>query len=263
VSPTTGSPTTGIPTTGGPGSGGTSGVREWLGVEDPAERRTWLFDVAFLLSGWHCLFGCGCQGVLTAPTPERGEGCCSYGAHLSDRHDAARVEAAAAEIPPALWQHHRQAWRHGRLQVLRRAPGGGSMTRQVAGACIFLNRPGFPGGSGCALHLSALARGVAPRTTKPEVCWQLPLRREDLRHEDGSVTTLIRRWERRDWGEGGAAFAWWCTEAPEALGGRTPLYRALAEDLQAMVGPEIYRRLADALDARIRRRPRRRSLSAT
>jgi GNAT superfamily N-acetyltransferase len=32
----------------------------------------------------------------------------------------------------------------------------------VAGACIFLNRPGFPGGAGCALHTLALREGREP-----------------------------------------------------------------------------------------------------
>ena len=36
------------------------------------------------------------------------------------------------------------------------------MTRLVDGACIFLNRPGFATGPGCALHQVALARGRQP-----------------------------------------------------------------------------------------------------
>ena len=52
----------------------------------------------------------------------------------------------------------------------RRASGGifsderTASTRVVDGACIFLNRPGFAGGAGCALHLAAAdARRVADR----------------------------------------------------------------------------------------------------
>ena len=51
-------------------------------------------------------------------------------------------------------------------------------TRLVDGACVFLNRPGFPGGTGCALHRMALREGLHPLLTKPDVCWQLPVRRE-------------------------------------------------------------------------------------
>ncbi len=45
-------------------------THEWVSFEDPDEERTWLFDVTFLQSNWHCIFGNGCQGVLTGPTPE-------------------------------------------------------------------------------------------------------------------------------------------------------------------------------------------------
>ena len=47
-------------------------VREWVSFEDPAEQRTWVFDVTFLLSRWACLFGGGCQGGLTGPAAELG-----------------------------------------------------------------------------------------------------------------------------------------------------------------------------------------------
>ena len=64
------------------------------------------------------------------------------------------------------------------------------MTRLVDDACIFLNRPGFAAGAGCAFHIAAVNRGVNPLTLKPEVCWQLPLRREDqVDDEDGHVTS--------------------------------------------------------------------------
>src|ERR1019366_4384887 len=43
--------------------------------------------------------------------------------------------------------------------------------------CIFQNRPGFPAGAGCALHQHARLRGLEPHTVKPDVCWQLPIRR--------------------------------------------------------------------------------------
>ena len=43
-----------------------------------------MFDVTFLLSRWTCIFGDGCQGVLTGPAPELVQGCCSYGAHFTD-----------------------------------------------------------------------------------------------------------------------------------------------------------------------------------
>ena len=97
---------------------------------------------------------------------------------------------------------------------------GSSTTRLVDGACIFLNRPGHPGGAGCALHRAAIDRGVPPLQLKPDVCWQLPLRREDTVAANGHVTSSLGEWKRSHWGEGGAEFSWWCTESPSAFQGR-------------------------------------------
>ncbi|MEA2685661.1 MAG: hypothetical protein QOE93_856, partial [Actinomycetota bacterium] len=49
--------------------------REWVSFEDEDEYRTWVFDVTFLLSRWSCIYGHGCQGVLTGPAPEKEQGC--------------------------------------------------------------------------------------------------------------------------------------------------------------------------------------------
>ena len=73
-------------------------THEWVSFEDDDEERTWVFDVTFLTSNWTCIFGNGCQGVLTGPAPELVQGCCSYGAHLVDKKDARRVEKAAATL---------------------------------------------------------------------------------------------------------------------------------------------------------------------
>src|SRR5262245_9321227 len=55
-------------------------AREWVSFDDPEEEgRQWQIDVTFLLSHWQCIFGHGCQGVLTEPAPELVHGCCSYG----------------------------------------------------------------------------------------------------------------------------------------------------------------------------------------
>src|SRR5439155_1535600 len=75
------------------------GAHEWVSFEDPEEERTWVFDVTFMLSHWGCIFGRGCQGVLTEPAPELVQGCCSYGAHFVDAADRRRVERAATSSP--------------------------------------------------------------------------------------------------------------------------------------------------------------------
>jgi hypothetical protein len=228
-----------------------SSAHEWVSFEDPDEERTWVFDVTFLLSHWECIFGRGCQGVLTGPAPELVQGCCSYGAHFTGEEDVERVKEAAATLTASQWQFKKKAGRG----IIKNDGGGGSMTRLVDGACIFLNRPGFPGGAGCALHRAALERGESPMVLKPDVCWQLPLRREDATADDGHVTSTVTQWDRRHWGEGGAEFHWWCTEAPEAFGGDSPVYRHMRDELVALTGPLVYGMLAAYLEERSATRP--------
>ena len=229
-------------------------AREWVTFDDPDEERTWVFDVTFLTSSWTCIYGRGCQGVLTGPAPELEHGCCSYGAHFVDRADARRVQRVAAGLTSEQWQHRARGRKKG---TIKKNPQGEIVTRVVDGACIFLNRPGFPAGAGCALHQVAVARGHNPMDLKPDVCWQLPLRREDEVADDGYVTSTIRQWDRRHWGEGGREFHWWCTEAPEAFVGEKPVYRGMEAELTAMVGRKVYRRLTDYFADRADRVERR------
>lgn len=230
-----------------------SNVHEWISFEDPEEDRTWIFDVTFLLSRWTCIFGRGCQGVLTGPAPELVQGCCSYGAHFTDEEDVAKIEAKAAELTADEWQFIKR----GRTKkgIIKRNEKTGEITTRLAeGACIFLNRPGFANGAGCALHQAAVARGERPLDWKPNVCWQLPLRREDHTEDDGHVLSTVRQWDRRHWGEGGQEFHWWCTESPEAFVGSNPVYKELEAELVEMVGAEVYALLCAELDTRVKKR---------
>jgi hypothetical protein len=222
-------------------------AHEWVSFDDPDELRTWMFDVTFLLSNWQCIFGAGCQGVLTGPAPELVQGCCSYGAHFTDDADVARVKAAAKTLDGTDWQHAKAAKRGG---IIHTEADGTRITRLVDGACIFLNRPDFPAGPGCALHKAAMERGVEPLTLKPDVCWQLPLRREDVTDDSGRVISTITQWDRKHWGEGGAEFHWWCTEEPAAFSGRSAVYLTMGPELQAMVGAAVYSQLSSYLSER-------------
>ncbi|MEX2659246.1 MAG: hypothetical protein WD232_06095 [Acidimicrobiales bacterium] len=223
-------------------------LHEWLSFEDPAEARTWTFDVTFLLSRWTCVFGRGCKGVLTEDTTEQVEGCCSYGAHFTSDADRDRVDAVVATLEPSEWQHRSIGRRKG---ATLRDRDGTWRTRLHDGACVLLNRPGFGAGPGCALHVAAEARGLHHHETKPDVCWQLPLRRVDSTDELGHVTSTVREWKRRDWGEGGEDFHWWCTETDEAFIGETTVLASMRPELEAMVGAPIYALLLDALGDRL------------
>ncbi len=223
-------------------------LHEWISFEDPREERTWVFDVTFLTSPWTCIYGRGCQGVLTGPAEELEQGCCSYGAHFVDDADAEATLAYAERLTAEQWQHRDTARRKGGATKVNKA--GEIKTRLVDGACIFLNRPGFEGGIGCALHKGALDAGERPLDWKPAVCWQLPLRLEDHTDDDGHVTSTLREWKRRDWGAGGAEFHWWCTEDPEAFVDRKPVYETMRDEIVEMVGQLAYDGLVDHVAAR-------------
>ncbi len=224
-------------------------LHEWVSFEDPDEDRTWIFDLTFLMSPWTCIYGRGCQGVLTGPAEDLAQGCCSYGAHFVDEDDAEATLAHAARLTDEQWQHRDAARRKG--GPLKTNKAGEVKTRLVDGACIFLNRPGFEGGIGCALHKGALDAGERPLDWKPEVCWQLPLRLEDhTDDDDGHVTSTLREWKRRDWGEGGAEFHWWCTEDADAFVDRRPVYETMRDEIVEMVGQKAHDLLLDHVRAR-------------
>ena len=204
---------------------------------------TWRVDSDFLRSNWTCIWGRGCAGILPQPDAELGQGCCSVGAVLEGEDEARAISALAAIIAAERFQHHEQAERDGIFAPPR--PEAPHATRVVDGACIFLNRPGFPGGAGCALHLEAAANDESPLEWKPEVCWQLPLHVDwEPGPEEGAEVATVRRWSRADWGEEGRTMAWCCTEdrtrVADAYTGEATVVDSLAEELTAIVGAEVY-----------------------
>lgn len=222
-------------------------VHEYVSFDDPDEHRTWVFDLTFLTSSWTCIYGKGCQGVHTERSPELEHGCCTYGAHFVDDDDHDAIAAKIDQLGPDQWQFRAKGRRNG---PTRRARDGQWVTRIHQGACIMLNRPDFERGAGCALHVAALDAGERPIDWKPDVCWQLPLRLDESTDDHGHVTSTLREWKRRDWGAGGAEFAWWCTEGPEAFVGGMPAYVALREEIVEMVGERPYELFADYVDRR-------------
>ena len=223
-------------------------LHEWVSFEDPDEDRTWVFDLTYLTSAWRCIFGDGCQGVLTGPAADLVQGCCSYGAHFVDEDDEATTLAYAARLTDEQWQYKAVAKRKGGPTKVNKE--GERKSRLVDGACIFLNRPDFATGAGCALHSAAVTAGERPLDWKPDVCWQLPLRLEEHTDDHGHVTSTIREWKRRDWGPGGEEFHWWCTEDPEAFIDHDPVYVTNRDEIAEMVGEPVYQMLADYLGAR-------------
>lgn len=219
---------------------------EWLSFDDD-DGTVWMFDASFLLSGWTCIFGDGCQGVLDGDATEMEQGCCSYGAHFADRDDREVVKRAAKRLDASIWQFAAETKAAG--GPITRNDDGAWVTRQIDDACCFLNRPDFEGGAGCALHVGALRDGERPMDWKPDVCWQVPLRLVSTTDENGFVTNTLRDWKRRDWGEGGEDFHWWCTESHTAFVAREPVYITMRDEIIELVGEVPYQWFVDAVEA--------------
>ncbi len=218
--------------------------RQWLEFVDPADSdQVFRCDITWLTSRWTCIFGSGCQGIVPGRDDD---GCCSHGAFYSDSADEKRVRGFAKALTDDEWQF-RAAGRKGGITEV---DDGKRRTRRHQEACIFLNRPGFAAGAGCALHLHALNTGLHPLQTKPDVCWQLPVRRTYDRvtrpDETEVLVVSIGEYDRRGWGPGGHDLKWWCTSATEAHVARQPLYLTYEPELVELMGRPAYDVLAAA-----------------
>jgi len=218
-------------------------AREWVEFPDPADpEHVVRADMTWLSSAWTCIFGRGCAGVVEG-RPD--DGCCSHGAFFTDGDDLARVTDAVALLTDEDWQlaaTGRSGWTERDADDDEDGVRA-HRTRVVDGACVFLNRPGFAGGAGCALHLAALDAGDSPTEWKPSVCWQLPLRIDWQEIGDDSESATVRRWSRGDWGGQGRTMAWCCTERTdggEAYSGDTAVVESLRDELIALAGEPVY-----------------------
>ena len=97
------------------------------------------------LSTWTCIFGNGCHGVLTGPAARARAGLLHLRRPLHRRAPTASVERHAERAHPTSGSSRRRPTQGG-IVAPRTTTARGS-TRVVDGACIFLNRPGFPGGA--------------------------------------------------------------------------------------------------------------------
>jgi hypothetical protein len=235
-------------------------ARDWVEFADPNdELGIFKCDLTWLTSNWTCIYGDGCQGVFK---DRPNDGCCTEGAMYSDEDDEKRVQAAAAYLTPQMWQFYEEARPKkpgGLLRITDLDEDKERKTRTVNDACIFLNRkgyeaPGFTGSFGCVLHHLAEKENKHFVETKPDVCWQLPLRRSFEEREVGEreySVTVIGEYERLGWGDGGDDFDWYCTSNTEAHIGREPVYISNRAELKALMGDEAYEILAAHCDARM------------
>ena len=218
--------------------------RSWVEFTNPDDAdEVFRCDLTWLTSAWTCIFGGGCAGIY-ASSPDAG--CCTLGAHFADDEDHQRVAGAVARLGPDLWERHAEGT--GPLGWTETDADGELKTRAVEGACVFHNSPGFEGGYGCALHALALSEGREPLELKPDVCWQLPIRRHfrDVERGDGTnyLEIQISEYTRAGWGPGGADLDWYCSANTEAHVAPEPLYVTNRAELVALMGEAAYDELA-------------------
>jgi hypothetical protein len=223
--------------------------RVWVEFANPAdESEVMRCDLTWLTSRYTCIFGQGCQGIYkTSPDV----GCCTLGAHFADKDDEKRVAEYVGQLDETLWQLKPE----GKLRTrdwVEKDDEGERKTRvvEVDGqeACIFHNRQDFHLGAGCALHALAYVLEKDPLETKPDVCWQLPIRRtfRNVERQDGTSYTevSIQEYDRRGWGPGGHDLDWYCSGNTEAHVAPQPLYVTSANELVALMGQAAYDELA-------------------
>lgn len=240
--------------------------RAWFEFTDPEDKdQVFRCDLTWLTSSWTCIFGRGCQGIY-AEAPE--SGCCTLGAHFADKDDEKRVARWVEELDEDLWQHKPVAKSSKAPKKLRRKDwvevddDGERKTKVVDGACIFHNSADFEGsgGYGCALHALAIQRDVHFVETKPDVCWQLPIRRtfRTVERPDGTSyqETAIGEYDRRGWGPGGHDLDWYCSGNTEAHIAPEPVFLGNATELVTLMGQAAYDVLAAACERHLASRSR-------
>ncbi len=235
-------------------------ARDWVEFLDPAKpEELYKCDLTWLTSYWTCIYGAGCCGV-DADKPDAG--CCSDGAYYSDEADEERTLEVAKRLTKDMWQYFDEAQpkkANGKMRISEVGLDKDRKTRKIDDSCVFLNRkgheaPGFTGSFGCVLHHLAEKEGVHFVETKPDVCWQLPIRRSFEQREFGDqeiTVNVIGEYERLAWGDGGDDFDWYCTSNTEAHVGREPVYLSNKVELTALMGEPAYNVLKLHCDNRI------------
>lgn len=243
--------------------------REWFEFTNPEDtHHQFSIDLTWLESHWNCTFGTSaCHGIDFSQAEV---GCCVHGAFLADETDRDQLYDAVAEMPAKFWQNRPaevdeylegaepevlEPWLEwDELDDEDGNPEPALKTLTVDGACIFANRDGWASGRGCAIHQWGVAEDRDLTVVKPEVCWQVPLRRIEAYEEraDGEeiLRTTIGEYDRRAWGNGGEDFDWWCTGASGCHTAAEPMWLTQESELRALMGDVSYEELAEHCRAR-------------
>jgi len=103
-----------------------------------------------------------------------------------------------------------------------------------------------------------MKQGRSHVETKPDVCWQLPIKRafRDVERQDGSTYTevTITEYDRRGWGPGGHDLDWYCSGNTEAHTAVEPVFVTHEPELVALMGQAAYDELTIHCEAHLRSR---------
>ena len=224
--------------------------RAWVEFADPADPDQIIkADLTWLTSRWQCIYNNGCPSI-DAALPHGG--CCTLGAHFADEQDLARTRTYVELLTPEQWELAPTTTLTD-ADWITTDDEGEAKTPVVQGACVFLNSADFSRGPGCALHILAQDLGVSHVETKPEVCWQLPIRRDFEEREqadgDNKTVVVITEYVRGMWGAGGHDLDWYCSSNPAAHTASEPVYRHSEPELTALIGALAYATLVEMCDA--------------
>ncbi len=213
-------------------------------------------DLTWLTSSYKCIFGEGCKGIYK-DSPD--VGCCALGAHFADKADEKRVASYVSQLDETLWQFRPETGKVRKRDWIDVDDEGERKTMVVEydgqQACIFHNRNDFHLGAGCALHALAYVLEKNPLETKPDVCWQLPIRRtfRNVKRHDGTTYTevSIGEYDRRGWGSGGHDLDWYCSGNTEAHVAAEPVYITHEPELTELMGKAAYVELSRHCEAHL------------
>ena len=90
---------------------------------------------------------------------------------------------------------------------------------------------------------------------KPDVCWQLPIRRtyREVELPDGTeyLEVSIGEYDRRGWGPGGHDLDWYCSGSPDAHVAADPVYLTEGPGLIELMGRAGYDVLVQHCEAHL------------
>ena len=234
--------------------------RAYVEFVDPADpEQVMRCDLTWLTSSYMCIFGQGCQGIYeSAPDV----GCCTLGAHFSDKADQKRVATyvAAAHrgdlaVPPRPQGAPQRLGRRPTTRARPRPAPTRSTGRAPACSPTATTSPPAPAAP-CTGSRSQQGRN--PLETKPDVCWQLPIRRtfRNVERQDGTTYTevSIGEYDRRGWGAGGHDLDWYCSGNTEAHVAAEPVYVTHEPELTELMGRPAYDELVRHCEAHVRSR---------